>query len=156
MAITNGENGHSSFLGSAQVNDYRFSVDGEAVTNRAVTYAELSNTGAFVNKWGSSLHYDLLQKTFLNMGPNARYQSMTESVFDQKVPVDQPGDDGTALVGLGKPGWSSPGADPEKSAFVLGVPIPLKSDPSQLLLELNGNFVNGASINIYSYVQAVV
>jgi len=156
MAITNTQNGHSSFLGSARVNDYRFSVDGEAVTNRAVTYAELSNAGNFKGKWGSSLHYDLLQKTFLNMGPNARYQSMTESVFDQKIPVDQPGDAGTAIGDLGQPGWSTSAADPEKSAFLIGVPIPLKADSSQLLLELNGSFTDGASINIYSYVQVVV
>jgi len=156
MAITNTQTGHSSFLGSARVNDYRFSVDGEAVTNRAVTYAELSNTGDLKGTWGSSLHYDLLQKSFLNIGQNARYQSMTESVFDQKIPVDADGDAGTAIGDLGQPGWSTAGADPQKSAFLIGCPIPLKGDTSQLLLELNGNFIDGASINIYSYVQAVV
>jgi len=155
MAITNTDVNHSSFLGSAQVNDYRFSIDGEAVTNRAVPYSELGGN-TFRDKWGSSIHYDLLQKTFLNMGSNARYQSMTESIFDQKIPVDQPGDDGTALIGLGKPGWTAADKDPQKSAFVIGVPIPLKNESSQLLLELNGVFTDGASINIYSYVQVVV
>lgn len=81
---------------------------------------------------------------------------MTESVFDQKIPVDQPGDAGTAIGDLGQPGWSTSAADPEKSAFLIGVPIPLKADSSQLLLELNGSFTDGASINIYSYVQVVV
>ena len=160
MAITNAKENHSSFLGSARVSQYRFSVNGEAVTNRAIPYASATAAtgGRFLNKRGSSLHYDLLQKTFLNMGQNARYQSMLEAVFDQKIPVDQlgsvgaVGDDPTTFL----QGWADEASNPQKNAFVLGVPIPMSQSPSQLLLELDGNFTDGAAINIYSYVMTSV
>lgn len=162
MAITQntGEN-HSSFLGSARVSQYRFSINGEAVTNRAIRYASATGAsgGRFRNKRGSSLHYDLLQKTFLNMGQNARYQSMLEAVFDQIIPVDQPGNlvlpANPVAANMGQ-GWSDVQTNPQKNAFVLGVPIPMSQEPSQLLLELDGNFVGGAAINIYSYVMTSI
>jgi len=162
MAITNTGTNHSSFLGSAKVSQYRFSINGEAVTNRAIPYAgdvivSGDAAGRFRNKRGSSLHYDLLQKTFLNMGQNARYQSMLEAVFDQLIPVDQLGNSraGDAATTLGQ-GWTNEASNPQKGAFVLGVPIPMSQDPSQLLLELDGNFVGGAAINIYSYVMTSI
>ena len=157
MAITNTGDNHSSFLGSAEVFSYRFSINGEAVTNRKVTYAAKA-AALFKCKAGSALHYDLLQKTFLNMGQNARYESMLEGVFDQLVPVDQPGDL-SALAAAGvdaQQGWSTKALSPKKSAFVLGVPIPMSQEPSQLLLELEGAFTGGAAINIYSYVMTSV
>ena len=162
MAITNTQINHSSFLGSAKVSQYRFSINGEAVTNRAIPYAgdvivTADAAGRFRNKRGSSLHYDLLQKTFLNMGQNARYQSMLEAVFDQLIPVDQLGNSnaGDAAASLGQ-GWTDEESNPQKGAFVLGVPIPMSQEPSQLLLELDGNFVGGAAINIYSYVMTSI
>lgn len=171
MAITNTGANHSSFLGSANVSQYRFSINGEAVTNRAIPYAGgviggsgenpaiTDATGRFRNKRGSSLHYDLLQKTFLNMGQNARYQSMLEAVFDQKIPVDQLGSvfaAGTYNEENLLQGWANETSNPQKNAFVLGVPIPMSQSPSQLLLELDGTFNNGASINIYSYVMTSI
>lgn len=161
MAITNTGNNHSSFLGSARVSQYRFSINGEAVTNRAIPYAsaDAGSGGRFLNKRGSSLHYDLLQKTFLNMGQNARYQSMLEAVFDQIIPVDQPGNDvapADPFPANGGQGWTNVETNPQKNAFVLGVPIPMSQDPSQLLLELDGTFAGGAAINIYSYVMTSV
>jgi len=162
MAITNTGANHSSFLGSAKVSQYRFSINGEAVTNRAIPYSgdvivSADAAGRFRNKRGSSLHYDLLQKTFLNMGQNARYQSMLEAVFDQLIPVDQIGNSraGDAATTLGQ-GWTNEASNPQKGAFVLGVPIPMSQEPSQLLLELDGNFVGGAAINIYSYVMTSI
>ena len=161
MAITNTGANHSSFLGSARVSQYRFSINGEAVTNRAIPYASATAAigGRFRNKRGSSLHYDLLQKTFLNMGQNARYQSMLEAVFDQIIPVDQPGNDvapaDPVAANMGQ-GWTDVQTNPQKNAFVLGVPIPMSQEPSQLLLELDGNFVGGAAINIYSYVMTSI
>ena len=140
---------------------YRFSINGEAVTNRAIPYASATAAigGRFRNKRGSSLHYDLLQKTFLNMGQNARYQSMLEAVFDQIIPVDQPGNDvapaDPVAANMGQ-GWTYVLTNPQKNAFVLGVPIPMSQEPSQLLLELDGNFVGGATINIYSYVMTSI
>ena len=92
------------------------------------------------------------------MGQNARYQSMLEAVFDQKIPVDQlgsvgaVGDDPTTFL----QGWADEASNPQKNAFVLGVPIPMSQSPSQLLLELDGNFTDGAAINIYSYVMTSV
>jgi len=158
IAVTvNGSAFHSQLLGSAQVERYRFAIDGESVTNRAITYATDPDATdqTFKGKWGSSLHYDLLQKTFLNMGPPGRYQSMLEGVFSQTIPVGQPGD--TTLSGAtGTAGFTNAEDDPLQSAFVIGTPIPMKSDSSQLLLELEGNFQNGASINIWSYVMSTV
>ena len=161
MAITNTGDNHSSFLGSARVSQYRFSVNGEAVTNRAIPYASenAASGGRFLNKRGSSLHYDLLQKTFLNMGQNARYQSMLEAVFDQLIPVDQPGNlvaPADPVPANGSQGWTNMQTNPQKNAFVLGVPIPMSQSPSQLLLELDGTFAGGAAINIYSYVMTSV
>ena len=93
------------------------------------------------------------------MGQNARYQSMLEAVFDQIIPVDQPGNlvapADPALANTGQ-GWTNVETNPQKSAFVLGVPIPMSQDPSQLLLELDGDFTDGAAINIYSYVMTSV
>lgn len=146
VAVTNNAINHSSYLGSAKIDDYRFTIDGEQVTNRAVPYAEQGGGGTFRQSHGSSLHYDLLGKTFLNMGPNGRYESMMESVYDQLIPVGQPGDAGTGQ------GWSAPGLDPRKPVFLIGTPVPMKQDTSQLLIELNGNFTGGASLQIYSYV----
>ncbi len=158
IAVTvNGSALHSQLLGSAQVERYRFAIDGESVTNRAITYATDPDATdqTFKGKWGSSLHYDLLQKTFLNMGPPGRYQSMLEGVFSQTIPVGQPGD--VTLGGAtGTAGFATASDDPLQSAFVIGTPIPMKSDSSQLLLELEGNFQNGASINIWSYVMSTV
>jgi hypothetical protein len=156
IAITNTGNGHSSLLGSAQVERYRFAIDGESVTNRAITYATDPTAAdqTFKGKWGSSLHYDLLQKTFLNMGVQGRYQSMLEGVFSQTIPVGQPGD--VTIGGAGTAGFSAQALDPKQSAFMIGTPIPMKQEPSQLLLELEGTFNGGASIHIWSYVMSVV
>ena len=93
------------------------------------------------------------------MGQNARYQSMLEAVFDQRIPVDQPGNliaPADPVPAGGGQGWTNVLTNPQKSAFVLGVPIPMSQDPSQLLLELDGTFEDGAAINIYSYVMTSV
>ena len=83
---------------------------------------------------------------------------MLEAVFDQKIPVDQlgsvgtVGDDPATLL----QGWANEATNPQKNAFVLGVPIPMSQSPSQLLLELDGFFDGGAAINIYSYVMTTI
>lgn len=150
IAVTNAGAAHSEFLGSARVQEYRFTIDGEQVTNRPVPYIEVGNGGVFNNVAGSSLHYDLIQKTFLNIGVNARYQSLKESVYDQLIPTGTPGTDGA-----GK-GFAVAGNDPLKNAFLLCTPMPMKDQPSQLLVEMSGNFVGGGSLQIYSYVTSLI
>lgn len=147
IAVTNPGADHSSFLGSATVFDYRFTIDGVQVTNRPVPYREVGN-GAFTTLRGGSLHYDLVMKTFLNIGENARYQSLKESVYDQIIPVGQLGN------ASGGQGFNGTNKDPLKACFLLCCPIPMKEMPSQLLLELGGNFNGGANLQIYSYVTS--
>lgn len=151
VAVTNTGQNFSSFLGSAQVDEYRFTIDGEQVTNRPVPYHDLSPGGVFANKQGSSLHYDLIQKTFLNMGVNGRYESLKECVYDQIIPTGTDGDAGSQ----GK-GFVLRKDDPLKPAFFLATPVPLKETPSQILLEMDGSFPDGASLQIYSYVTELI
>lgn len=147
IAVLNTDPKHSSFLGSAEVTDYRFTIDGEQVTNRPVPYESIGTTN-FKNIAGGSLHYDLVQKTFLNIGKNARYQSLKEGVYDQLLPV---GLGGNQLDGKG---FDDATLSPLKRAFLLCTPIPQKSEPSQLLLEMGGTFPGGANLQIYSYITS--
>ena len=151
VAVTNTSQDFSSFLGSAQVNEYRFTIDGEQVTNRPVPYHDVSPAGVFANKQGSSLHYDLIQKTFLNMGVNGRYESLKECVYDQFIPTGTDGD-----AGSGGKGFVLRKDDPLKPAFFIATPVPLKETPSQILLEMDGNFPDGAALQIYSYVTDLI
>jgi len=151
VAVTNTGQNFSSFLGSAQVDEYRFTIDGEQVTNRPVPYHDVSPGGVFANKQGSSLHYDLIQKTFLNMGVNGRYESLKECVYDQIIPTGREGDAGSQ----GK-GFVLRKDDPLKPAFFLATPVPLKDTPSQILLEMDGTFPDGAALQIYSYVTDLI
>jgi hypothetical protein len=94
-----------------------------------------------------------MMKTFLNMGENARYQSMKECIYDQIIPVGQPG-----TVGTPKTGFADLSADPQKRAYFIGTPVPMKDSPTQLLVELDGNFAagNGGQLQIYSYVTTTI
>ena len=153
IAITAPDENRSNFLGSAVVTQYRFTIDGEQVTNRFVPFREKGDA-VFKGVAGSSIHYDLLAKTFLNMGENARYQSMKECVYDQKIPVGTVGTEGTVQAG-----FADLDTNPQKLAYFIGTPVPMKDSPTQLLVELEGNFNaggGGGQLQIYSYITSTI
>ena len=146
----------SDILGSARLTDYRFSVDGESVTNRAVPYmptAAVDNTAIDAKMdAGSALHYDLISNTMMNIGQ--RYSSLNECVYDQIVPVN------TAPDGVGggaAVGYQTLASCPRKRAYMLALPIPMKEEQTQLNIELEGSFLNGTGqLEIYSLVTSVI
>ena len=145
----------SDILGSARVSEYRFTVDGESVTNRAVPYMPTAavNNALVDAKMdaGSALHYDLISNTMMNMG--VRYSSLNESVFDQIVPVNT----APAVGGGGAVGYLSLASCPRKRAFMLALPIPMKESQTQLNVELEGSFPAGSGqLEIYSLVASVI
>ena len=158
IAITAPDEKRSNFLGSAVVHQYRFTIDGEQVTNRFVPFREKGDA-VFKGVAGSSIHYDLLAKTFLNMGENARYQSMKECVYDQLIPVGTVGTEGTVEAG-----FADLNTNPQKLAYFIGTPVPMKDSPTQLLVELQGNFsggtggdaIPGGQLQIYSYITSTI
>jgi len=145
----------SDILGSARITEYRFTVDGESVTNRAVPYMPTATVNNAVvdakMDAGSALHYDLISNTMMNMG--VRYSSLNESVFDQIVPVNtQPAGGGGAAVG-----YTSLASCPRKRCYMLALPIPMKEDQTQLNIELEGSFPAGSGqLEIYSMVSSVI
>lgn len=146
---------NSDLLGCARVSDYRFTIDGEAVTNRAVPYMPLADftTAAPDAKGdaGSSIHYDLISKTFQNQG--LRYHSLLEAVASQTIPYSTGRPSAGGVVGL-----VDLRDDPEKRVFMLALPIPLKNSQTQLTIELNAFYdgANAGQIFIYSEVQSAV
>ena len=144
----------SEILGSARLTDYRFSINGETVTNRPVPYMPAATIvdGAENAKCeaGSSLHYDLISKTFMNQGQ--RFHSLTEAVYDQVVPISDP----RPVSGGGVIGWTNIADCPEKRCYMLALPIPISNEQTQLTMELNGAFTaNAGRVHIYSEVRSV-
>jgi len=144
----------SDILGSARLTDYRFSINGENVTNRPVPYMPQALIAGGVNDAkcdaGSSLHYDLISKTFMNQG--TRFHSLQEAVYDQNIPesTDRP------TSGGGVVGWTALADCPQKRCYMLALPIPISNDQTQLTIELQGRFVaNNGRIHIYSEVRSV-
>ena len=144
----------SDILGSARLTDYRFSINGENVTNRPVPYMPQALIADGTNDAkcdaGSSLHYDLISKTFMNQG--TRFHSLQEAVYDQNIPesTDRP------FSGGGVVGWPTLAASPQKRCYMLALPIPISNDQTQLTIELQGRFVaNNGRIHIYSEVRSV-
>lgn len=143
----------SDILGSARVQDYRFAIDGESVTNRAVQYMPVpdASTAAEDAKTdaGSAVHYDLISNTFMNMGK--RYSSLQECVYDQVVDVNAP----PTVSAAGVVGYQTLAACPRKRCYMLALPIPLKDSQTALNVELNGKFTGGnGQLQIYSYVTS--
>jgi hypothetical protein len=144
----------SDILGSARLTDYRFSINGETVTNRPVPYMPAATIvdGAENAKCeaGSSLHYDLISKTFMNQGQ--RFHSLREAVYDQIVPISDP----RPVSGAGVIGWENIADCPLKRCYMLALPIPISNDQTQLTIELNGTFpANAGRVHIYSEVRSV-
>tara|TARA_R110000803_G_scaffold5717_3_gene18884 strand:+ start:3082 stop:4872 length:1791 start_codon:yes stop_codon:yes gene_type:complete len=148
----NGESIGSDLLGSARLTDYRFTINGESVTNRAVDYMShanvLGNNGANLKGLaGSSQHYDLITKTFLNQGN--RFHSLQECVYSQVIP--------TSTKHPGAIGWTSLGDNPQRRVYMLALPIPTSNDQTQLTIELEGHFPAGSgALQIYSEVRSVI
>lgn len=145
----------SDILGCARVGEYRFTINGENVTNRAVPFMPVP--GPLVaqadakNNHGSSLHYTLISEAMMNAG--IRYHSLRESVFDQNIPmsIDVP------VNGNGEYGWDALADAPKKACYMLALPIPISNEQTQLTIELDGNFPNSSGeLHIFSQVRSVV
>ena len=142
----------SDILGSARLKDYRFAIDGESVTNRAVQYMPLPDATAVTEDTktaaGSAVHYDLISNTFMNMG--MRYSSLQECVYDQVIDVNEP-----PTTAAGVTGYTTLALCPRKRCYMLALPIPLKDSQTALNVELNGVFTGGnGQLQIYSYVTS--
>ena len=145
----------SDILGCARLGEYRFTVNGESVTNRAVPFMPVPVVDAAVNdaknKHGSSLHYTLISETMMNAG--VRFNSLREAVLDQNIPlsIDIPKD------GNDNYGWLTLAAAPLKACYMLALPIPISNDQTQLTIELDGSFpASSGELHIFSQVRAVV
>tara|TARA_R110000787_G_scaffold133269_2_gene245557 strand:+ start:1947 stop:3671 length:1725 start_codon:yes stop_codon:yes gene_type:complete len=146
--------GFSDILGCARVSDYRFTVNGESLTNRAVPlFAQATVNGAANdNKTdiGSALHYDLISKTFMNSGK--RFASLMEAVYDQDIPMstDRPSAGGSS-------GWLTLAESPTKVCYMLALPLPVSASQTQLTVSLQGNFPNSSGeLHIFCEVRSVV
>ena len=146
--------GFSDILGCARVGDYRLTLDGVSVTNRAVPFMPVPAVNAAANDAkcdrGSSLHYTLISEAFMNSGK--RFSSLEESVYDQNIPfsIDQPSAGGSY-------GWLTLAAAPQKAAYMLALPIPISTTPTQLTISLNGNFPNSSGeLHIFSEVRSLI
>ena len=145
----------SDILGCARLGDYRFTLNGESVTNRPVPYlpmpGPLTTDNDDKNGRGSSLHYTGIAETMMNSG--RRYHSLNESVYDQKIPnsIDLPIDGAS-----GEPGWSALNDAPNKLCFMIALPVPISNSQTMLTIELNGNFpASSGELHIFSEVRSV-
>ena len=146
----------SDILGCARLNDYRFTLNGVSVTNRAVPFmpgvAGAALGGGIDDKCeaGSSLHYSLISETFLNMGQ--RFHSLSEAVYDQDIPMSTQRESGGGLTG-----WLSLQACPEKRVYMISLPVPISNDQQQLTIDLNGTFAQSSGeLHIFSEIRSVV
>ena len=146
--------GFSDILGCARVGEYRFTLNGESVTNRAIPFMPVPGVNAAANDAkcdrGSSLHYTMISEAMMNSG--RRFHSLMESVYDQNIPLttERP------VVG-GNTGWLTLAACPLKACYMLALPVPISTTPTQFTVSLEGNFPNGSGeIHIYSEVRSVI
>ena len=145
----------SKFLGSQRLSNYRFTVNGESVTNRAINYmpqADLNPaTPNAKTEAGSALHYDLISNSMMNMG--VRYSSLQECVYDQSMTdVNTPPTENAGLIG-----YANLGVCPRKRSYMLALPIPESDAQTQLTVELEGVFAAGSgALELYSYVTSAI
>lgn len=143
----------SDILGCARLEHYRFTLNGESVTNRVVPYMPTPAIAATPDTKcdrGSSLHYTLISETMMNAG--VRYNSLNESVFDQNIPnsTDIP------VTGAGLVGWTNLADCPKKACYMLALPVPISNDQTQLTIELEGDFqASSGELHIFSEVRSV-
>tara|TARA_R110000796_G_scaffold68851_3_gene157449 strand:- start:1738 stop:3501 length:1764 start_codon:yes stop_codon:yes gene_type:complete len=145
----------SKFLGSQRLSSYRFTVNGESVTNRAINYmpqaALAPATSNAKAEAGSALHYDMISNSMMNMG--VRYSSLQECVYDQSMTdVNTPPTENGGLIG-----YANLGVCPRKRSYMLALPIPESDGQTQLTIELEGHFVAGTgALELYSYVTSAI
>jgi len=144
----------SDILGCARVGEYRFTVNGESVTNRAVPFMATPAIAAAADtktEKGSALHYSLVSEALMNSG--IRYHSLREAVFDQNIPMSID----TPETGGGVYGWTNLTDAPQKACYMLALPIPLSNAQTQLTIELDGSFPGSSGeLNIYSEIRSVL
>ena len=144
----------SDILGCARVGSYRFTLNGESVTNRAVPYMAvptISVTQDAKTEKGSSIHYTLVGEAMMNSG--IRYHSLREAVYDQDIPmsIDVPVD------GSGNYGWTNLSESPMKACYMLALPVEISNGQTQLTIELDGSFPNSSGeLHIFSEVRSVL
>ena len=146
--------GFSDILGCARLGEYRFTLNGESVTNRAIPFMPVPAVNGAANDAkcdrGSSLHYTMISEAMMNSG--RRYHSLMEGVYDQDIPMstDRP------VVG-GSTGWLTLAECPLKACYMLALPIPISTTPTQFTLSLEGTFPNGSGeLHIFSEVRSVI
>ncbi len=145
----------SKFLGSQRLSNYRFTVNGESVTNRAINYMPQANLAPATSnakaEAGSALHYDMISNSMMNMG--VRYSSLQECVYDQSMTdVNFPPTENGGLIG-----YANLGVCPRKRSYMLALPIPESDGQTQLTVELEGEFTAGTgALELYSYVTSAI
>tara|TARA_R110000822_G_scaffold37678_1_gene105321 strand:+ start:211 stop:1941 length:1731 start_codon:yes stop_codon:yes gene_type:complete len=144
----------SDILGCARLSSYRFSINGHQVTNRPIPFmpqAQIQDgTLDQKNDHGSSLHYSLISETMMNSG--RPFISLNESVFDQSIPLST-----DVMVTNGVYGWERMESTPMKACYMICLPIPTSNLPTQLTIELNGQFYDSSGqMSIYSEVTSVI
>jgi len=155
IVLPNTDGDGSKFLGSQRLSNYRFTVNGESVTNRAVNYmpqADLNPATANAKaEAGSALHYDMISNSMMNMG--VRYSSLQECVYDQSITdVNTPPTANAGLIG-----YATLGACPRKRSYMLALPIPESDSQTQLTVELEGVFAaDTGALELYSYVTSSI
>jgi len=145
----------SDILGCARVGDYRFTLNGESVTNRVVPFLPVPGPlqaaeDAKCDK-GSSLHYSLISEAMMNSG--RRYHSLMESVYDQNIPMSID----VTKDGSGNQGWQTLAECPTKLCYMLALPVPISNNQTALTIELNGNFPSSSGeIHIFAEQRSVI
>mgnify|MGYP003644627793 FL=1 len=144
----------SDILGCARLGQYRFTLNGESVTNRPIPYMPTpilqdASVDTKLDK-GSALHYNLVGEAMMNSAIS--YHSLREAVYDQNIPLSKnvPSDNGVY-------GWQSLAIAPTKACYLLALPVPISNAPTQLTIELDGSFPNGnGELHIFSEVRSVL
>ena len=155
IVLPNTDGDGSKFLGSQRLSNYRFTVNGESVTNRAVNYMPQASLAVATSnakaEAGSALHYDMISNSMMNMG--IRYSSLQECVYDQSITdVNTPPTANAGLIG-----YATLGACPRKRSYMLALPIPESESQTQLTIELEGVFApDTGALELYSYVTSVI
>ena len=151
----------SDILGCARIGSYRFTINGESVTNRVVPFLEtpLLNPALVDTKCehGSSLHYTLISEAMMNSG--RRFHSLEESVYSLDIPLSIDrlvGDGSDANNPLGVVGWRTLEEAPKKLCYMLALPIPISNEQTQLSIELEGQFGGSGQMMLYSEIRSVI
>ena len=147
----------SDILGCARIGEYRFTLNGESVTNRAVKMLTQPVQGVGTAGGepkldrGSSLHYTLISEAMMNSG--RRFHSLDEAVFDFNIPMSTE----VPVTANAEYGWATLETAPMKLCYMLALPIPVSNQQTQLTIELEGSFKESdGNMLLYSEVNSVI